>query len=214
MAQTGSDWRGRVGPLLTPNQIDSILTMVKLPSGLYLQDSQQAFGNAANDLNNQNPWLRAGNHTGFAVWLYEPKAWLGAKKEVVTRRFQTYREEDVPEDDRFQVLRVIVRPDTPEYLTAMGAANANNADHVVLRSINKAQVAQPVSLEPTTEEFWSALGARASFAGLFAIFSMADVERIRSGAPNREFFVTIIGAREKSNRDFRVKAKHFQRLGD
>ena len=100
-----------------------------------------------NDLNNQNPWLWAGNHTGFAVWLYEPKAWLGAKKEIVTRRFQTYRENDVPEDDRFQVLRILVRPDTPEYLTAWGAANATNVDHVVLRSIDKAQVAQPVSLD-------------------------------------------------------------------
>jgi Sel1 repeat len=208
------DWRRRVGPLLRPDQIDSLLSMEKLPAGLYLQDTQQALGNAANDLNYQNPWLRAGNHTGFAVWLYEPKAWLGAKKEVATRRFQTYREEDAPEDDRFQVLRVIVRPDTPEYLTAFGAANANNADHVVLRSIDKAQVAQPVSLEPTTEQFWSALGARASFAGLFAIFSMADVERIRSASPNRQFLVTIVGARNRSNRDFTIKAKHFQRLGD
>jgi hypothetical protein len=208
------DWRSRVGKLLTPDQIDSILGMKELPSGLFLQDSQQALGNAANDLNTQNPWLRAGNHTGFAVWLYEPKAWLGAKKEIVTRRFQTYREEDVPEDDRFQVLRIIVQPDTPEYLTAWGAANATNVDHVVLRSIDKAQVAQPVSLEPTTEEFWNALGARATFAGLFAIFSMADVERIRSASPKREFLVTIIGARKKSNRDFTVKAKHFQRLGD
>jgi hypothetical protein len=208
------DWRSRVGKLLTPDQIDSILSMKDLPSGLFLQDSQQALGNAVNDLNTQNPWLRAGNHTGFAVWLYEPQAWLGAKKVIVTRRFQTYREEDVPEDDRFQVLRVIVQPDTPEYLIAWGAANATNVDHVVLRSIDKAQVAQPVSLEPTTEEFWNALGARAAFAGLFAIFSMADVERIRSASPKREFLVTIIGARKKSNRDFMVKAKHFQRLGD
>jgi len=213
-ARPPANWRSRVGPLLTPDQIDSLLSMANLPSGLYLQDSQQAFGNAVNDLNNQNPWLRAGNHTGFAVWLYEPKAWLGAKKEIVTRRFQTYREEDVPEDDRFQVLRIIVRPDTPEYLTAWGAANATNVDHVVLRSIDKAQVAQPVSLEPTTEEFWSALGGRAVFAGLFAIFSMADVERIRSASPSREFLVTIIGARKKSNRDFRVKQRFFARLGD
>jgi hypothetical protein len=42
----------------------------------------------------KNPWARTGNHTGFAVWLYEAKAWLGAKKEIATRRFQTYREED------------------------------------------------------------------------------------------------------------------------
>jgi len=214
MAQTQSDWRNRVGQLLKPDQIDSFLSMAKLPSGLYLEDTLQAVGNAANDLNNQNPWARAGNHTGFAVWLYEPKAWLGAKKDIATRRFQPYREEDVPEDDRFQVLRIIVQPDTPEYLTAWGAANANNVDHVVLRSIDKAQVAQPVSLEPTTEEFWSALGARAAFAGLFAIFSMADVDRIRSVSPNREFLVTVIAPRKNGNRDFRVKPKHFQRLGD
>lgn len=162
----------------------------------------------------QNPWLRAGNHTGFAIWLYEPKAWLGAKREVALRRFRTYGEGDVPEDDRFQVLRVIVRPDTPEYLTGLGAASANNADHVVLRSIDKTQVAQPISVQPTTEEFWSALGARASFAGLFAIFSMADVERIRSTSPDREFLVTVVGVRKRSNRDFRVKSKHFRRLGD
>jgi hypothetical protein len=188
--------------------------MAKLPSGLYLEDTLQAVGNTANDLNNQNPWARTGNHTGFAVWLYEAKAWLGAKKEIATRRFQTYREEDVSEDDRFQVLGVIVRPDTPEYLTAWGAANASNVDHVVLRSVDKAQVAQPVSIQPTTEEFWSTLGVRAAFYGLFAIFSMSDVERIRSASPNREFLVTIIGVRKNSNRDFRVKAKHFQHLGD
>lgn len=214
-AQAQNDWRSRVvGPLLTPDQIDSFLNTPHLPSGLYLQDTQQALGNAANDLNNQNLWLRAGNHTGFAVWLYEPKAWIGAKKELAVKRFQTYREDDVPEDDRFQVLRIIVQPDTPEYLTAWGAANASNTDHVVLRTVDKAQVAQPISVEPTTREFWNALGVRASFIGLFAIFSMADVERIRSVSPNREFLVTVIGTRKNSNRDFRLKVKHFQRLGD
>jgi hypothetical protein len=199
---------------LAPDKIDSLLAIADLPSGLYLQDTHQALGNAANDLNNQNPWLRAGNHTGFAVWLYEPKAWMGAKKEIATRRFQTYREQDVREDDRFQVLRVFVQPDTPEYSTGWGAANASYADHVVLRSIDKTQVVQPISVERTTEEFWSALGVPAAFAGLFVIFSMVDVERVRSSSPNREFLVTIIGARKKSSRDFRVKVKHFKRLGD
>jgi hypothetical protein len=132
--------------------------------------------------------------------------------EIATRRFQTYHEGDVSDDDRFQVLRVIVQPDSPEYMTAAGAANANDADHVVLRSIDKAQVAQPLFIEPTTQEFWSSLGVRAPFAGLFAIFSMADLERIRAGSPNREFLV--VGPRKKSNRDFRVKAKHFRSLGD
>jgi hypothetical protein len=65
-----------------------------------------------------------------------------------------------------------------------------------------------------SKEFWSGLGARASFTGLVAVFSLADLERIRSISPDREFFVTVIGARKKSNKDFRVKQKHFFRLGD
>jgi hypothetical protein len=204
----------QVGPPLTVEDLNSFLGIAKPPTGLYLQDSQQVFGNAMNDMNNQNPWLRESNHSGFALWLWEPKAWIGAKKSEAVKRFLTYRVEDLSADDRMPVLRVVVHPDSPEYLTAYGAANANNADHVVLRSIDRTQVAQPVSVQPTTQEFWSALGARASWMGLVAVFSMSDLERIRSASRSREFFVTVVGARKKSNRDFRVKPKHFQRLGD
>jgi hypothetical protein len=182
--------------------------------GLYLYDSLMALGNAMNDLNGQNPWLRAGNHSGFSVMLYEPKAWIGAKNAVAVKRFQTLRAEYISDDDRLPVLRAIVHPDTPEYLTAWGAAQANNVDHVVIRSIDKAEVVQPLTIEQTTDEFWNALGARVPFKGLVAVFSLSDLERIRSATSSREFFITIIGVRKKSNRDFRVKQRFFQRLGD
>jgi hypothetical protein len=210
VAQTQYESSGFGSPL-TADRVKSILGMTELPSGVYIRDSQRAIDNAANNMNTQDPWASAGNHTGYAVWLCEPKAWLGAKRKIAAGRSQPYGEKDVSEDDRLNILRVFVQPDTPEYL---GLAEGNNAERVVLESINKAQVAKPVSLKVTTEEFSNLLGMRASFGGLFAIFSMTDVERIRSASPNREFLVTVIRPGRRKNRDFRVKAKHFQRLGD
>ena len=87
-AQNLSDWKRQVGPPLTPDQIDLYLNLADLPTGLYLQDTQQAFTNLGNDLNNQNPWLREANHSGFSLRLYEPKAWLGAKRAVTQKRFR------------------------------------------------------------------------------------------------------------------------------
>lgn len=169
-------------------------------------------GNTLN--NNQNPSALESNHSGYAVWLYGPKAWLGARRQAARRLYKTYVSSDVTDDDRLPIMRVIVHPDTPQYLTAVGAANANNADHVVLRSVDRAQVAQPLAVEPTTEQFWNSLGARASFAGLVAVFSTQDVERIRSASPDREFLVTIVSARPENDCDCKIKAKHFGRLGD
>ena len=209
-----ADWRSRAGAPYTTEQLKSFLISAKPPVGLYLRDSLQSFGNIANDLNITNPVLSQTNHTGFSVMLYEPRAWLGAQKARALKEFRTFEAEDVWNDDRLPVLRVIVHPDSPEYLTALGAAGATNAEHVVLRSVDRVQVAQPLSVEPTTEEFWSGLGARTSFAGLVAVFSMGDLERIRSASPGRELFVTIVGERKNSNKDFRVKQKFLAQLGD
>lgn len=213
------EWRSQAGPPISVEQIDSFLRVAKPPTGLNLQDQQQLLTAGMNNLgntmnNNRNPSALESNHSGFAIWLYEPKAWLGARKSAAERLYKTFVLSDVTADDRLPILRVIVHPDTPQYLTAIGAANANNADHVVLRSIDHSQVAQPLALEPTTAQFWNSLGARASFAGLVAVFSTKAVERIRSASPGREFLVTIVSDRPGNNRDFKIKTKHFERLGD
>ena len=213
-AGTSANRRSQAEAPYTTEQLTSLLSSANLPTGLFLRDTAQTIGSVSNDLNAQNPYLRESNHAGFSLMLYEPKAWLGAKKASAIKQFRSFTAADATEDDRAPVLRVVVFPDSPEYLTALGAAYANDAEHLVLRSIDRKQVAQPVAVQPMSKEFWSGLGARASFTGLVAVFSLADLERIRSISPDREFFVTVIGARKKSNKDFRVKQKHFFRLGD
>ena len=193
---------------------NSFLSVTNPPTGLFLSDVEQGFANFANAMNTQNPWMKQTSHSGFSVMLYEPKAWIGAKRAKAAKEFKTLSEADLHENDRLSVLRVIVHADKPEYLTALGNADADNSEHVVLRSLDKSVVVQPIAVEPTAEGVWNAFGARAAYAGSIAVFSMAELERIRSISPNREFFVTVVGKKIGSNRDFRIKPKHFFALGD
>lgn len=43
---------------------------------------------------------------------------------------------------------------------------------------------------------------------------MADLDEIRRSTATREFLVTIVGEKKNTNRDFRIKPKFFQEMGD
>ena len=111
-------------------------------------------------------------------------------------------------------LRVHVSPDTPIYLTAAGTRNSDSVEHVVLRSIDKLVVVQPASISTTTRQVQNGFGAKLLYTGATAVFSLEDMEKVRSASPKREFYVTVIGQGRARDRDFQVKEKNFQQLGD
>ena len=202
-----------IGPAYTTEKIQDMLSSPVLPTGLHLIDKQQAFANVANAMNT-NGNAQQNSHTGYSVELYEPAAWLGKKRATASKEFKTFGIEDVDDRDRLPALRVHVSPDTPFVVTAAGTRNSHSVEHVVLRSVDKLVVVQPVSIEETTSPVQNGFGAKLLYTGATAMFSLEDLEKVRAGSPEREFFVTIVGQGRGANRDFRVKQKHFQMLGD
>jgi len=126
--------------------------------------------------------------------------------------FKPYTVNDVTESDRLPVLRVVVKPDTPNYLVASrGVTESSSVGRVVLRSEDKKDALQPLIVEPYQVEVKNAMDGDLGYNGVVAIFSMADLDKLRKARGSREFLVTIV--REKGReRDFKVKEKHFMHL--
>ena len=114
-----------------------------------------------------------------------------------------------PEDFE-PVLRVIVHPGTPIYVSAAGMLGTSSVRHVVIRDVGRKTVIQPILVEPWTEGVSNAMGGKAVFVGLQALFTLDDFRRLR-GSNDQEFFVTVIGT-SGEEKDFRVKKKHFEHL--
>jgi hypothetical protein len=202
-----------IGPAYSSEIIQAMLRSPTLPTGLRLYDKQQAFANIANEMNT-NRYARQTSHTGYRVELYMPSAWLGMKRARATKEFKVFGVDDVEDADRLPIIRVHISPDTPIYLTAAGTASSHSVEHVVLRSIDRSVVVQPAFIESTETPVQNTFGARLLYTGATAAFSLADLEKVRSTSRDEEFLVTIIGQDTRRVRDFRVKRKNFQALGD
>jgi hypothetical protein len=119
---------------------------------------------------------------------------------------------DVTESDRLQVLRIVVNPDTPEAVVAgRGMRDSSSVEHVVLRSEDKRDAVQPLTVDPYQVDVQNAMGAKLAYAGVVAVFRMSDLDVVRRPSEKREFLVTVIGEGGRE-RDFKVKEKHLSRL--
>lgn len=199
------------GDLLPDGQVRDAITSGSLDSnksgdniGLKLEDSGQKWASAVNKNNT--------THSGFAVRMLTPRSWIAWNAHEAKRSYKPYTITDVTEWDRLPVLRVIVKPDTPDYVVAgAGMRASSSVEHVVLRSEDKRDVIQPISIEPYEVESKNAMGGSKSYNGVVAIFSMVDLTKLRTSNENSEFFVTVVGEKGKE-RNFKVKQKHFFRL--
>ena len=86
----------------------------------------------------------------------------------------------------------------------------SSAEHVVLRDEGKRLVVQPISKEPFTDTISSALRDMA-YQGIVAKFSIDDLKELRGPKADGEFLIVVIGA-GTTEKEFRVKQKHFVRL--
>jgi hypothetical protein len=116
---------------------------------------------------------------------------------------------DVTPEMRLPYIHVLASPSQPEYLNASGMGMASSVHRVVLSSTDRSDVVQPFSESHGQEELNSALRSFTQ-ASAGAVFSLADVERLRSEDPNHEFFIVVVG--DNKNKYFKVKSRSFKQL--
>ncbi len=104
----------------------------------------------------------------------------------------------------------MVKADTPNQVTAAGMRNTSNVDHVVLQSADKKQVLQPIKEDQADQMVASAISSQFTMHGQVALFSSEDAMKLRGPDGTGEFYITVIGDKEK--KEFKVKAKHFSYL--
>jgi hypothetical protein len=195
----------RAGSALSDSQIAEALALggkeKGQQQGLVIRDSEQGFANALS--------TSPGSHNGFELRIYTPARWIRQLAANAAKEYRTLGVADISEEDRRQILRVFVEPDTPTHVSAAGVRFARSAQHVVLKNEQKTFVVQPISKEDVSQEVSNAMGGRASFSGLRTSFDMNDLREVRG--KDGEFFVVVIGDKG-SEREFKIKDKHFKRL--
>ena len=147
--------------------------------------------------------------SGYTIYVYTPESWIELKAVQARREMLPFGLADVTPEMRLPYIHVLASPSKPEYLNAGGMGMASSVHRVVLSSTDRSDVVQPLSESHGEVELNSALRSFTQ-ASAGAVFSLADVERLRSEDPNREFFVVVVG--DNQNKYFKVKTKFFKQL--
>jgi len=147
--------------------------------------------------------------TGYTIYVYTPESWIELKAVQAHREMLPFGLTDVTPEMRLPYIHVLASPSRPEYLNASGMGMASSVHRVVLSSTDRSDVIQPLSESHDEVELNSALRSFTQ-ASAGAVFSVADVERLRSKDPNQEFFVVVVG--DNKNKYFKVKSRFFKQL--
>jgi hypothetical protein len=118
---------------------------------------------------------------------------------------------DMTDEDRRAVFRVTAEADTPVNLSGSGSS----AELILIQSVDHSQKAEPLATKSAASTSDAISGSTvitdSSYNQLYAEFSMADLERVRSASPKREFLVIVMGQHSKT---FQVKERYFRKMGD
>jgi hypothetical protein len=200
--------------LLEQDKADAVRVGLKAKgslTGLSLTDSGRAFGNAITSLNNSmNHRYDPTGSTGFSLRVYTPRTWVEQLASNAAKEYRPFVIADITDEMLEPILRVIVYPDKPTYISGAGMAGTSSAEHVVLRNEAKTLTVQPMSKEPFTDTASSAMRDMA-FQGIVAKFPLDAVRELRGANGDKEFFIVVIGAGTKE-KTFKVKGKHFEHL--
>lgn len=147
--------------------------------------------------------------TGYTIYVYTPESWIELKAIQARREMLPFSLADVSPEMRLPYIHVVASPSRPEYLNASGMGMASSVHRVVLSSTDRSDVVQPLSESHGQEELNSALRSFTQ-ASAGAVFSLTDVERLRSEDSNQEFFVVVVG--DNNNKYFKVKSRFFKQL--
>jgi hypothetical protein len=147
--------------------------------------------------------------SGYTIYVYTPESWIELKAVQARREMLPFGLADVTPEMKLPYIHVVASPSKPEYLDAGGMGRASSVHRIVLSSTDRSDVVQPLSESHGEVELNSALRSFTQ-ASAGAVFSLADVERLRSEDPNREFFVVVVG--DNQNKYFKVKTRFFKQL--
>lgn len=182
--------------------------------GLRLEDQTRNFFNAMANMD-RPAWARK-EDKGFSLEAYTPTTWISECAATASRQYIPFTAENVTEEMKAPVLYIIVHGQHAKNMgTAFGGASGGaisgeSVSHVVLRSENKQVVIQPAKETPFDEGQQNAFGAKVDFTGVKVEFPLEEVTKLRSMSDDQEFLVTVVG--ENSEKDFKVKKKHFDKL--
>ena len=147
--------------------------------------------------------------TGYTIFVYTPESWIELQAVQARREMLPFGLKDVTPEMRLPYIHALASPSRPEYLNANGMAMASSVHRIVLSSTDRSDVVQPLSESHSAVESNSALRSFTQ-ASAGAVFSVEDVERLRSRDPKGEFFIVIVG--DNQNKYFKVKTKFFNQL--
>jgi hypothetical protein len=147
--------------------------------------------------------------SGYTIAVYTPESWIELQAVQARREMMPFSASSVTPEMRLPYIHVFALPSTAEYLNANGMGMASSVHRVVLSSTDRTDVVQPLSESRSTIETNSALRSFTQ-ASAGAVFSLEDVDRLRSKDQKGEFFIVVVG--DKQNKYFKVKAKFFNQL--
>jgi hypothetical protein len=141
-----------------------------------------------------------------AITLYMPEAVLAIRGESAKKQFTRY---EPAEEDKRRSLMIVVRGYAGETI----AEGCTSITRIVLLSDPSGGVVQEAYLsEPLGETWRNSFGATNQCQALRVKFSLADVNKVRSAAPNGEFLVAVF-AGSVNTKMYKIKRKHQSKLG-
>lgn len=149
-----------------------------------------------------------GTETGFSLSIYTPLTWIRQQASDAAKEYRSIAVSDVTPEILEPVLRVIVYPSRPTANTEQAARWASSVQHVVLRDVTRKTVIQPIYKEPFTQ----GASSKEVYQGIQAKFPLDGLREVRGAGGDGEFFVTVIGTAKNSEKDFKVRKRHFERL--
>jgi hypothetical protein len=173
--------------------------------GLRLSDSGK---NVLNAMSGPN----GGTTTGFSLEVYTPVTWVRQQAADAAKEYRVLAESDITDEIVAPVLRLVIHPDVPVRLNKSNVNVSSSVQHVVIKTLTRQNVIQPTNKDAFDASVSNFVGGTAGYNGLTATFALADLQAVGIVPGQTGFFITIVGSAPKSEREFEIKEKHFERL--
>ena len=171
---------------------------------LVLRDAGQGFANAMAIMAAPR-WSTPATKSGLWLEVYTPLSWVSQQAAIATRE---YREFFVTPEMVAPIVRIYAHPDTPDIVTARGAAGTRSVQRVVMQNHRRTVTVQPLSTARTSSSRRrTPSAARLTYTGQEVTFALDDVHRLFAEG---EFDIIVVGT--AGEKRYTVKRKHFERL--
>ena len=150
--------------------------------------------------------------SGFSLWILTPYGRVCNAAYEAKRKYYNFSLKDVTEEMLLPYVLIIVYPDMPKRASINDFERAQGVEYVVLADTKKTLIIHPSALELFNQEKKIENGAVVTYKGAYVEFTIEDVLRVsrKDFRGKGEFFIKVIGT--KSEKEFKIKGKHFQHL--